>query len=77
MASEVGEEIALEVEAVATAATQCFERVVEQVQIVEKLCGEMERDAAVCKSWNRFVAKGAEIAAASGDGGALGEEAGK
>jgi hypothetical protein len=58
--NELSEELALEIEAVATAATQCFERVVAQTQTVRKLCAEMERDAAICRSWNRVLTQGAQ-----------------
>lgn len=59
-AVELGDELELEAEALATCATQCLEQVAMQAEKVQRMCGKMEEDAALMKAWNVLIKNGAQ-----------------
>jgi hypothetical protein len=59
---ELGDEVALEIEAVGTAATQMLEQVTAQAAAVQTLCARVEEQATLLRAWNAMIASGRDIA---------------
>ena len=57
----LGDEVAYELEAVGTAATQVLEQVTAQAATVQALCARVEEQAELLRAWNTMIASGARL----------------
>jgi hypothetical protein len=57
----LGDEVAYELEAVGTAATQVLEQVTAQAATVQALCARVEAQAELLRAWNTMIASGARL----------------
>ncbi len=56
----IGDEIAVELEAIGTAAVQILEQVTAQSATVQVLCAKVQDQANFMRAWNRLIARGAQ-----------------